>query len=70
MIKAMNPILAFSMPGIGELVVILLIILVLFGASRIPEIARSMGKGISEFKKALTHDSDDSKSGSKDKTDS
>lgn len=38
--------------GMGELVVILLIILLLFGASRLPEIARSMGKSIKEFKKA------------------
>lgn len=45
--------LAISMPGVGELVLIFLIVLVLFGASRIPEIARSFGKGITEFKKAL-----------------
>ena len=40
--------------GIGtqELLIIFLIILLLFGASRIPEIARAMGKGIRDFKKA------------------
>lgn len=38
--------------GMGELVVILLIILILFGASRLPEIARALGKSIKEFKKA------------------
>ena len=38
--------------GMGELVVILLIVLLLFGASRLPEIARAMGKSIKEFKKA------------------
>lgn len=38
--------------GMGELVVILLIILLLFGASKLPEIARSLGKAIKEFKKA------------------
>jgi len=38
--------------GMGELVVILLIVLVLFGASRLPEIARSLAKSIKEFKKA------------------
>ncbi len=47
---------AFSMPGPGELFLILLIILVLFGASRIPEIARAMGKGIKEFKKSVQDD--------------
>ena len=39
-------------PGLGELLVVLLICLVLFGASRLPEIGRSLGRGIQEFKKA------------------
>jgi sec-independent protein translocase protein TatA len=38
--------------GMGELVIILLIILILFGAARLPEIARALGKSIKEFKKA------------------
>ena len=38
--------------GMGELIVILLIILLLFGASRLPEIARALAKSIKEFKKA------------------
>lgn len=38
--------------GMGELIVILLIILLLFGATKLPEIARSLGKAIKEFKKA------------------
>ena len=37
--------------GFPELLVILLIILLLFGAAKLPEIARSMGKSINEFKK-------------------
>ena len=37
--------------GMGELVVILLIVLLLFGASRLPEIAKALGKSIKEFKK-------------------
>ncbi len=52
-------ILALSMPGMGELLLIFLIVLVLFGASRIPDIGRSLGKGIMEFKKALGGHSDD-----------
>lgn len=39
--------------GFPELIVIFVIILLIFGASRIPEIARSFGKGVSEFKKAV-----------------
>jgi len=38
--------------GMGELVIIFLIILLLFGASKLPEIARALGKSIKEFKKA------------------
>ena len=38
--------------GMGELIVVLLIILLLFGAAKLPEIARSLGKSIKEFKKA------------------
>ncbi len=38
--------------GMRELIVILLIILLLFGASRVPEIARALGKSLGEFKKA------------------
>jgi len=40
--------------GLGgwEIMVILLVVLVFFGANKIPEIARGMGKGIREFKDA------------------
>ena len=38
--------------GTGELLLILLIILLLFGAKKLPEIARSIGKALKEFKKA------------------
>lgn len=43
------------MPHIGfsELVIIMVVVLLLFGAKRIPEIAGSMGKGIKEFKKQM-----------------
>jgi sec-independent protein translocase protein TatA len=45
------------MPDLGapELLIILAIVVVLFGANRIPEIMSGMGKGIREFRKA-THD--------------
>jgi sec-independent protein translocase protein TatA len=39
--------------GIPELLIIMVVILLLFGAKRIPEIAGSMGKGIREFKKNI-----------------
>ena len=44
----------FGNLGFGEILVILVIVLLLFGAKRIPEIAGSMGKGIREFKKNIS----------------
>ena len=40
------------MLGSGEILVILVVILILFGGKRLPEFAQSLGKGIREFKKA------------------
>lgn len=40
--------------GIGEIILILVIFLLLFGAKRLPEFARSLGKSLKEFKKATT----------------
>ena len=39
--------------GAQELLLILVIVLLLFGARRIPEIARGMGRAVSEFKKGV-----------------
>lgn len=38
--------------GVPELLIILLIILLLFGAAKIPELAKSLGSGLKEFRKA------------------
>ena len=38
--------------GGGEIILILFIILLLFGAKKLPELAKGLGKGIKEFKKA------------------
>jgi sec-independent protein translocase protein TatA len=43
----------FGNIGFMELMVILVIVLVLFGAKRVPEIGASIGKGIREFKKNI-----------------
>ena len=39
-------------PGTFEIILIILAVILLFGAKKIPEIARGLGKGIKEFKKA------------------
>jgi sec-independent protein translocase protein TatA len=41
-----------STPGLTEMIIILLVIIIFFGAKRIPELARGLGLGIKEFKKA------------------
>ncbi|HEX6535067.1 MAG TPA: twin-arginine translocase TatA/TatE family subunit [Gemmatimonadaceae bacterium] len=45
--------MGFGNLGFGEILIVLVIVLLLFGAKRIPEIAGSMGKGIREFKKSI-----------------
>lgn len=44
---------AMGMPGPMELIVVLVIILLLFGAKKLPEMARSLGKSSNEFKRGL-----------------
>lgn len=61
--------------GMPELLIILVIILIIFGASRLPEIGRGLGKGIKNFRestsekpKEIPPDSEESK-GENEKTD-
>jgi sec-independent protein translocase protein TatA len=42
----------FGSLGTGEIILIALVILILFGANKIPEFMRGLGRGVSEFKKA------------------
>jgi len=56
----------FGNLGAGEIILILLVILILFGAKKIPELARGIGKGMSEFKKGLKDVEDEIKSTDKD----
>lgn len=55
-------------PGWGELLIIMLFVLIFFGAKKIPEIARGMGKGIREFKDATKEIKDEIKEGVADDT--
>ena len=45
-----------SMPGVPELLIIFFIVLIVFGAGKIPKIAKDIGSGIKEFKKAMNTD--------------
>jgi sec-independent protein translocase protein TatA len=45
--------------GFSEIMLILVVVLLIFGAKRLPEIGSSMGKGIREFKKSMREVTDD-----------
>ena len=45
--------MAFGTPGPTELLIILFIVLLIFGGSKLPGLAKGLGTGIKEFKRAL-----------------
>lgn len=49
----------FGNLGMGEILGILVIVLLVFGARRLPEIGSAMGKGIREFKKSMREVTED-----------
>jgi sec-independent protein translocase protein TatA len=53
--------------GMGELVVILLIVLVIFGASKLPQIGDALGKSIRNFKSAMKTDDEQPRKDAEDK---
>ncbi|MDE5749497.1 MAG: twin-arginine translocase TatA/TatE family subunit [Duncaniella sp.] len=55
--------------GTGEIIVILVVVLLLFGAKRIPELARSLGRGVNQFKEGLNTGLEDSPKSTKDAED-
>jgi sec-independent protein translocase protein TatA len=58
----------FETLGPGELILILAVVLLLFGAKRLPEMARSLGKSSREFKKGLKEGADEDESEEAKKT--
>ncbi|MBE0515591.1 twin-arginine translocase TatA/TatE family subunit [Sulfurimonas sp.] len=48
-----------GMPGGQELLIILAIVVLLFGAKKIPELAKGLGKGIKNFKAEMKNDDDE-----------
>jgi sec-independent protein translocase protein TatA len=62
-----HPQLLMGMPNAGELIITLLIIIVLFGGKKIPELAKGLGKGIREFNEAKDGIKTEIESGMKEK---
>ena len=58
------------MPGWTEMIIIALFVIIFFGAKKIPEIARGMGKGIREFKDATKEIKDEINEGAKGESNS
>jgi sec-independent protein translocase protein TatA len=54
-----NFLLVFGNLGPTELIILLVIILVLFGGSKLPSLARGLGEGVRNFKKAVSEDKDE-----------
>ncbi len=63
----LNPVLLFNLPGGGEMILIVLVVLLLFGGRKIPELMRGVGRGIREFNDAKSSVKSEIEEGMKDK---
>lgn len=64
----LDSILLLSNLGTGEIIVIVLVILLLFGGKKIPELMKGVGKGVKSFKQGLNEVEDEIKKASDDDT--
>ena len=59
-------VLLLGAPGPTEIIIILIIVILLFGAKKIPELMKGVGKGIKEFKSPTKNEKTDSAGDAKD----
>ena len=52
-----------GVPGTWQIILIVLVVLLLFGGKKIPELMKGIGRGTREFKKGLNTDEEDGESG-------
>ena len=57
----LKTLLLFGLPGAGEWLIIALVILLLFGGKKIPELMRGLGKGVKSFKEGMKEIDDEIK---------
>jgi sec-independent protein translocase protein TatA len=62
----MNSFLLLSLPGGGEMILLVFVVLLLFGGRKIPELMRGIGKGIREFNTARANIKDEIEAGMKE----
>jgi sec-independent protein translocase protein TatA len=53
--------------GLPEIILLVLLVIILFGGKKIPEVFKGLGEGIKNFKKAMNSDDDDKGENNKDK---
>ncbi|MFZ5940598.1 MAG: twin-arginine translocase TatA/TatE family subunit [Bacteroidota bacterium] len=63
----MKPFVLLGMPGGAEILIILVVLLLLFGGRKIPELMKGIGQGMREFKKATKGEDEEKSSKSSDK---
>jgi sec-independent protein translocase protein TatA len=51
--------------GIGEILILVLVVLILFGPNKLPELGKAMGKALGEFRKGIKEGMDDKDTSSK-----
>ncbi|MGM9870102.1 MAG: twin-arginine translocase TatA/TatE family subunit [Sodaliphilus sp.] len=62
----MNSVLLLFNLGTGEIIIIALVVLLLFGGKKIPELMKGIGKGVRNFKKGLNEVEDEIKNATKE----
>lgn len=66
-LSSVNSIMLFSMPGGSEWILIILVVLLMFGGKKIPELMRGVGRGIREFNDAKSNVKSEIEEGMKEK---
>lgn len=66
-ISFLNSIFLFSLPGGGEWVLIIIVVLLMFGGKKIPELMRGIGRGMREFNDAKNNVKSEIEEGMKEK---